>query len=218
LQSNRPRPLNIHTDYGVTPTRASPPCSYSYTISPRPFSTSQAKMPSLFLSRGTPEPSWEVVDHQQVASVPAYYNDDVTITSISPEDVSQTFIFDAPSSSSKPEQECASSSSSSSCYSPRTPSFSSESDGFRTLANHITMRDALISAREQLLHSTAVRKTGANVFFFEGWSVTRLRKGNRYRLRVKYIARPARAVLASPERAVPMNKPPFMDILDEFWY
>lgn len=107
------------------------------------------------------------------------------------------------------------------------------------------MRDALVFAREQLLHSSEMKKAGGNVLFFEGcailsrdispvtseltgtfvrfrWSVTRMKKLDRYRLQVRYIGRPAKATFStstSPDpSAFPNSGPPFMDLLEESWY
>ncbi|KAG8936540.1 hypothetical protein FRC03_005471 [Tulasnella sp. 419] len=73
-------------------------------------------------------------------------------------------------------------------------------------------RDALIFSRNQLLNSNELRKMGANVLFFEGWTVTKLRKGNAHRLQIKYTGRPAVATYSSPPSP---SHPPFMDILGE---
>ncbi|KAG8898451.1 hypothetical protein FRB99_007432 [Tulasnella sp. 403] len=71
-------------------------------------------------------------------------------------------------------------------------------------------REALIFARNQFLASTELRKLGSNVLFFEGWSVTKFRKGEQYRLQVRYCGRPAKAVFSAPPSP---SFPPFMDIL-----
>ena len=76
-------------------------------------------------------------------------------------------------------------------------------------------RDALISARSQLLSSSNMRKMGANVLFTEGWLITKLRKGSRYRLQVQYTARPAKAITVSQDAS--LGLPPFMDILEGSW-
>ncbi|KAG8896235.1 hypothetical protein FRB99_008991 [Tulasnella sp. 403] len=75
------------------------------------------------------------------------------------------------------------------------------------------MKDALEFARKQFMGSPELTEFGANALFSEGWTVTRLRKKDRNRLRIRYTGRPAQ-VLFSDER--PKSKsPPFVDLLTD---
>ncbi|KAG8878759.1 hypothetical protein FRB97_002300 [Tulasnella sp. 331] len=228
-------------------------------------------MPSLILSRGTPEPTWEVVDHQEISAVPTYYGgSDIELTKVSPQFVSRTYTFNAPVSSSHPattlpgpkrqrsvlsalKRRSTSKSSTSSTSSPpgspsrvlcpirrATSSSSSSSDdeapsstsscaasmtsnseqyqGHQAEEKHISMSEAVIFARQQLLDCSDVKQFGGDVLYMEGWSVTRLRKGTQHRLQVRYFGRPARVALLSPSSSIPTSKPPFMEMLEGSWY
>ncbi|KAG9014039.1 hypothetical protein FRB94_000236 [Tulasnella sp. JGI-2019a] len=220
-------------------------------------------MPSLILSRGTPEPTWEIVDHQEISAVPIYYGDsEFEIISVSLQVVSRTYTFNAPSASStssrpvppllppKPHQSATSSprrrstlirssflpcpfrraSSTSnqssedeasshelpSDYATSMPSSSpSDTDGEE---KHISIRDAVIFARQQLLTSSDFKRVGGNVFYTEGWSVTRLRKGNQHRLQVRYFGRPAHVAFLIASPSIPSSQPPFIEMLQGSWY
>ncbi|KAG8972881.1 hypothetical protein FRB90_010110 [Tulasnella sp. 427] len=180
--------------------------------------------------------SWEVIDQREVPQVPAYYDESaVQITSISSKDVMQTFTFDAPSSSSSPSSPLQKFKL---LRPPRSPSFGSRSSrspsplssaydddsleeswdsSFRDPHDFTPAqaREALISARCQLMSSSEMRKMGVNALFSEGWTITKLRKGSKYRLQVTYTARPAKAVLRSgASKASLTGLPPFMDLLE----
>ncbi|KAG8993014.1 hypothetical protein FRB94_011102 [Tulasnella sp. JGI-2019a] len=208
------------------------------------------------LSRGPPEPSWEVVDYQEISAVPTYYGEDVEITAVSVHSVSRTYTFDAPSSSSSPPPSASSSPRGSflkalrrrSC--DKSPSFhqlnlrstsqnaddsdsrsnhsssgasyhsrkSSEHEFEGTHEKHISMREAVVMARDQLLKSEVMKQAGGDCLLTEGWSITRLRKGGCYRLKIRYFGRPGRAVFQSPSASLPPKDPPFMDMLQSPWY
>ncbi|KAG9038180.1 hypothetical protein FRB95_002620 [Tulasnella sp. JGI-2019a] len=218
------------------------------------------------LSRGTPEPTWEVVDHQEISAVPTYHGNSAgfEITSVSPHVVTRTYTFNAPASSSKlappltPKRQRSvlsvlkrkSTSASSSSSPSRTPSFlrcpsrhssastctsedessepasSTRSCASSTMSSdveheeekHISMREAVIFARQQLMNSSDVKRVRGDILYSEGWSVTRLRKGNQHRLEVKYFGRPARIALLSPSSSTPSSQPPFMEMLEDSWY
>lgn len=186
--------------------------------------------------------SWEVVDQKEVPQVPAYYDETaVQITSISSKDVIQTFTFDAPSCSSspssplqkfkllRPPRSPSFGSRSSRSPSPLSSAYDDDSTFEESWDNSMSYRDphdfspaqareALISARCQLLSSSEMRKLGVNALFSEGWTVTKLRKGSKYRLQVRYTARPAKAVLRSgASKASLTGLPPFMDLLEGSW-
>ncbi|KAG8922924.1 hypothetical protein FRC01_013445 [Tulasnella sp. 417] len=180
------------------------------------------------------EPPWDVVDHKEVAPIPSYLPDSgVTIVSILPNDISRTFTFHCPSKVQSPRKTHSRSSSVSSISSLLTLSRSSSnaSSGGESTASHPTsrkskedirptefspqsVRDAIVFARNELLGSVELRKQGANVFFFEGWSVTKFRKGSsdQYRLQVCYTGRPAKAIFPSGD--VPPTFPPFLDVTE----
>jgi len=198
------------------------------------------------------ESHWEIVDQRSVPPVPMFYDEsDVQISSVLTHDVSHTYTFDGPSTSSlcpsspkntskllkppsspkfgfkmsrspspslsDPESLDSESSMSSSAYSS-----SSSSSGYyhdRRDFSASQARDALVSARCQLMNSAEFRKLGVNILFQEGWSITKLRKGSKYRLEVRYTARPAKATLRSgASKASLARQPPFMDMLEDGWY
>ncbi|KAG8990943.1 hypothetical protein FRB90_001538 [Tulasnella sp. 427] len=180
------------------------------------------------------EPPWDVVEYKEVAQVPMIFDDTVSIL---PNDVSQTFTFNCPSKVRPPRRTLSRSSSVSSTVSSlltlsRSSSNSSSSSDMsdttrdrqlrggaaETRPTEFTpdhVRDAVVFARNELLASVEMRKLGANVLFFEGWSVTKLRKGSsdQYRLQVRYTGRPAVAVFHSAARTTPMV-PPFLDVTE----
>ncbi|KAG9026009.1 hypothetical protein FS837_004755 [Tulasnella sp. UAMH 9824] len=183
------------------------------------------------------EPPWDVVDHKEVSPVPSYLPDSgVTIVSIFPNDISRTFTFNCPSKVQSPRRTHSRSSSVSSISSLLTLSrsssnASSESEGGSSTSSRAssrkakedvrptelspqTVRDAIVFARNELLGSIELRKLGANVFFFEGWSVTKFRKGSsdQYRLQVCYTGRPAKAIFLS--EGAPPTFPPFLDVTE----
>jgi len=67
---------------------------------------------------------------------------------------------------------------------------------------------AVNHARSRVLQDAARR--GYNVLLCEGWQLTLLRKGNRYRVEVCYVGRPAAVVGKVPE----LPPPPFVSLLD----
>ncbi|KIO20870.1 hypothetical protein M407DRAFT_29530 [Tulasnella calospora MUT 4182] len=183
------------------------------------------------------EPPWDVVDHKEVAPVPSYLSESGgTIVSILPNDVSRTFTFNFPCKVQSPRRNHSRSSSVSSISSFLTLSrsssnASSESEGGSSTASRASsrkakedvrptefgpqnVRDAIVFARNELLGSIELRKLGANVFCFEGWSVTKFRKGSsdQYRLQVCYTGRPAKAVFPSGD--APPTVPPFLDVTE----
>jgi len=200
--------------------------------------------------------TWEVVDHREIEQVPSYYDESlVQIASISSREISQTFTFDAPSSSSHHHSGPSSSPSSpkhrnkllkapsspgfhrlgfrlgssrsSSLASPDTSdseedpeSYFAESDPFRDPRDFTPSqaRDALVSARNQLLGSSELKKLGGNVLFSEGYLITKLRKGHRYRMQIQYTARPAKAITRNgAPKSLLTGSPPFMDLLEGSW-
>ncbi|KAG8899009.1 hypothetical protein FRB99_006976 [Tulasnella sp. 403] len=189
----------------------------------------------------THDSNWEVVDQKQVPQVPAYYDDSqIQVTSISSQDISHTYYFDGPSSSRSSTSSGPSSPSLKSklLKPPGSPSFgfrlsrspspsSYDEDDYPQSPNLFRdprdftpaqARDALTSARTQLLGSSEMRKLGANVLFSEGWVITKLRKGNKFRLQVQYTARPAKAIIQhGASKASLVGLPPFMDLLEGSW-
>ncbi|KAG8995764.1 hypothetical protein FRB95_013365 [Tulasnella sp. JGI-2019a] len=213
----------------------------------------------MHLSHHAHDAIWEVVDHREIEQVPSYYDESfVQISSISSREITQTFTFDAPASSShhagpssspsSPKHRnkllkapsspgfhrlgfrlgSSSSSRSSSLASPDTsdseedPDFSESamSDPFRDPRDFTPSqaRDALVSARNQLLGSSELRKLGGNVLFSEGYLITKFRKGNRYRMQIQYTARPAKAITRNgAPKSILAGSPPFMDLLEGSW-
>ncbi|KAG9035426.1 hypothetical protein FRB95_011291 [Tulasnella sp. JGI-2019a] len=97
-------------------------------------------------------------------------------------------------------------------------SSSYSSFGHRTLSRSTGTRGALILARDQLLHSSVLESSGGNVLLYEGWAVTRLRRGCERRLQVQYYGRPALVVgmgLGNNDPILPRTTPPFLDILED---
>ncbi|KAG8960458.1 hypothetical protein FRC03_006506 [Tulasnella sp. 419] len=173
---------------------------------------------------------------------------EVDIVSISPTDIRQTYTFDrpictssglSPTSSPKSSLKCKLHSmrrKSGSSFGKLSSSYSSSSDSEtesttsswgsseQSYSPHEftpqQTRNALIFARTQLLNSSEFRKTGGNVLFFEGWSVTKFRKGHHTRIQVVYTGRPAvaRYYHSSLSASTPtMSPPPFMDVLGDGW-
>ncbi|PIL29582.1 hypothetical protein GSI_08218 [Ganoderma sinense ZZ0214-1] len=70
------------------------------------------------------------------------------------------------------------------------------------------LRGAVAFARKTLLQDAATK--GYNIFLFEGWKVTRLRRGKQQRAEVRYWGRPAYANKPAPRRQMP----PFLAMLD----
>ncbi|KAG8857193.1 hypothetical protein FRB96_005867 [Tulasnella sp. 330] len=139
-------------------------------------------------------------------------------TALSPKASRRRFTLSRTSSAESTASSDSSSSTSSTDESVTYASSTDSVNGFRRLEQHISMRDALIFARDQLLKGADMKVAGGNVLFFEGWAVTRLRKENRYRLQVRYFGRPARAVFTSTalsSHSVPKSSPPFMDMLED---
>lgn len=82
----------------------------------------------------------------------------------------------------------------------------------------IQAREALLSARNQLLSSSELRKAGGNVLYSEGYQITKLRKGSRYRMQIQYTARPAKAIARKgAPKSLFAGSPPFMDLLEASW-
>ncbi|KAG8888477.1 hypothetical protein FRB98_007606 [Tulasnella sp. 332] len=99
--------------------------------------------------------------------------------------------------------------------------FADSSDRFRDPRDFTPSqaRDALVSARNQLLASSELRKLGGNVLFSEGYLITKLRKGNRYRMQIQYTARPAKAITRNgAPKSLLAGSPPFMDLLEGSWF
>ncbi|KAG8935475.1 hypothetical protein FRC02_008026 [Tulasnella sp. 418] len=185
---------------------------------------------------------WETIENKQVAPVPVYFDDaTVQITSIASEDISKTYTFDGPNSIPSLSRSMSPKTRRLSLLKPpgspgsrfsfrlsRSPSPSSSNhedfDEEDSTDSHSRdsrdfspshAKEALVYARNQLLSSNDLRKMGGNVLFFEGWTVTKLRRGSRYRLVVTYRGRPAFAVHTHPGSSALPSSPPFMDILGD---
>jgi len=126
---------------------------------------------------------WEVVDHKTVQSVPTFFDDeDIDIVRLSGAETRGTYVFDL-----------------------RDDAFNAGPEADPEQRRH----RALIFARQQLL--AAVAKQNYNVLLFEGWNLTVLRKGKRWRLEVQYTGRGAHALGKLEPRL-----PPFMELLEGY--
>jgi len=201
----------------------------------------------MHLTHSHHDAAWEVIDHREVEQVPSYFDESlVQISSISSREISQTFTFDAPSSSysSGPSSPSSPKHRNKLLKGPSSPGFhrigfrlsrsspdtsddddayfpeTDSSDPFRDPRDFTPSqaREALISARNQLLGSGELKKVGGNILFSEGYVITKLRKGNRYRMQIQYTARPAKAIAhKAAQKSLLTGSPPFMDLLEGSW-
>lgn len=71
------------------------------------------------------------------------------------------------------------------------------------------LKKALIFARGEIVKQ--VEASGKNALIVEGWAVTVLRQGSRYRLQIEYTARPA--VVSYPDQPR-LRRPPYLEVID----
>ncbi|PVF98626.1 hypothetical protein CPB86DRAFT_814652 [Serendipita vermifera] len=73
------------------------------------------------------------------------------------------------------------------------------------------LKKAIIFARGEIMKQ--VERSGKNALALEGWNVSVLRQGPRYRIQIEYTARPA--LVRYMDGVSPSSLPPFLEVIDQ---